>query len=95
MVLLVARQERTAAEHAAAVDRVAERVSRYARSPVTVSPEAADIRVSAVLKVGDVDGFVEAMTKYLPVVAQPQGSGMVLRRKPGQEPDLQEKVLVA
>jgi transmembrane sensor len=60
---------------------IAERVSRYSSRPVIVRPEVADLRLSGVFKIGDVDGFVEAMTAYLPVWAETGEKAIVLRSR--------------
>jgi transmembrane sensor len=60
---------------------IAERFSRYANEPLRVSPDAADLRISGVFKAGDLDGFVAAMTAYLPLVAERDTGSILLRRR--------------
>lgn len=59
---------------------VAQRVGRYHGHPVEVDAGAAALRISGVFRAGDVDTFVEVVTRYLPVraVARDDG-GIVLR----------------
>jgi transmembrane sensor len=61
---------------------VAARVSRYSGRPVTVDASAADLKISGVFNAGDSDGFVEAMTNYLPVrsMARPDGGTVLVHR---------------
>jgi transmembrane sensor len=61
---------------------VVARVARYADYPITVSPDAASLRVSGVFQTSDVDGFLRSITAYLPVQARraPEG-GVVLERR--------------
>jgi transmembrane sensor len=48
----------------------AERISRYASKPVVVDDApSAGLRISGVFKAGDVPGFVDTVTAYLPVKA--------------------------
>ena len=61
---------------------VVERVARYADHPIHVAPDAANLRVSGVFQTSDVDGFVTAITAYLPLRAErrPDGSVELERR---------------
>jgi transmembrane sensor len=61
---------------------VAERVSRYSGTKVSVDANARALRISGVFKTGDVATFVEMVTRYLPVAAVTQrDSGILLRSK--------------
>ena len=62
---------------------VAERVSRYAAAPITVAPDAANLRVSGVFKAGDVDTFVDVVTHYLPVRAVGGDNGRIMLQSNG------------
>jgi transmembrane sensor len=62
---------------------VAERVSRYARQPIHVAPDAAQLRVSGVFKAGDIDTFVDIVTSYLPVRADKADDGEILLQVKG------------
>jgi transmembrane sensor len=53
------------------------RVNRYASRPISVSDDAATLRVSGVFQADDPDGFVEAITSYLPVRARADKTGGV------------------
>lgn len=57
---------------------VAARISRYSPHVVTVDPAVADLKLSGVFNAGDVDGFVEAITQYLPVEAHAGAAGAVV-----------------
>ena len=61
---------------------VVARISRYTSQPLTVSDQrAADLRISGVFNTGDLNGFVETITHYLPVkVEAGDNGGLVLRR---------------
>jgi transmembrane sensor len=61
---------------------VAARVSRYSNRPLTVGDErAGELKISGVFNTGDLDGFVETITHYLPVRVEPGENGaLVLRR---------------
>lgn len=66
----------------ASVGTVAAIVSRYAEHPVEADIEVANLHISGVFKEGDVAGFVDMMTHYLPVRATTAPDGaIVLRRK--------------
>lgn len=61
---------------------VATRVGRYHEGAIVVDPEVAALRISGVFKTGDVDTFVDMVTRYLPVVAMPgEQGGIVLRAR--------------
>ncbi len=53
----------------------AQRVSRYSTRPVTVDPAVANLRISGVFNAGDVDGFAQTMSLYLPVRAEARTEG--------------------
>jgi len=61
---------------------VVARVSRYTNRPLTVADErAANLKISGVFNTGDLNGFVETITQYLPVKVEPGDDGaLVLRR---------------
>lgn len=60
---------------------VAERISRYTGQPVRVDPEVGQMRISGVFKAGDVETFVDTVSRYLPVSAAPlEDGGLTLRR---------------
>lgn len=61
---------------------VAERVSRYAGSPLKVSPEVAGMRLSGVFKAGDIETFVDVVQSYLPVEADRASGEITLQYKP-------------
>jgi transmembrane sensor len=65
---------------------VVARVSRYSKAQVAVGdPRAAKLLVSGVFNTGDIDGFVETITRYLPVEATHTENGTIwLRSKPGR-----------
>ena len=49
---------------------VVEQVNRYAREPLVVTDEStARLRISGVFSTDDIDGFVDTLTRYLPVDA--------------------------
>lgn len=61
---------------------VATRVGRYHEGAIVVDPAVAALRISGVFKTGDVDTFVDMVTRYLPVVATPtEHGGIVLRAR--------------
>lgn len=62
---------------------VATRVGRYHEGEIVVDPEVAALRISGVFKTGDVDTFIEMVTRYLPVVATPGEQGGVILRARG------------
>ena len=56
---------------------VAERIGRYAETPLAVSPDAADLKVSGVFKAGDIVTFVDVVTHYLPVDDRRDSDGAI------------------
>jgi transmembrane sensor len=63
---------------------VAERISRYTTRPVVVSdPSAASLKISGVFNSGDVETFIDTVTRYLPVVAVAGKDGSVELRSRG------------
>lgn len=53
-----------------ALASVASRVNRYASTQIVIDdPRIANMRISGLLNAGDVDGFVDMVTHYLPVQA--------------------------
>jgi transmembrane sensor len=49
---------------------VVEQVNRYARQPLVLTDDrAAQLRISGVFSTSDIDGFVDTLTRYLPVDA--------------------------
>lgn len=51
-----------------------ERVNRYSKLQIEVSPAVADVAVSGVFKAGDADAFVEAISTYFPVHVERTGT---------------------
>jgi transmembrane sensor len=67
----------------APLGEVVEEVSRYTQRPVTTGDaRAAALRISGTFKAGDLDTFVDAVTRYLPLKAEASGEGVVLRSRP-------------
>lgn len=57
---------------------VVERISRYTRAPVTVADDATgDLRISGVFNAGDLHGFVDAVSHYLPVTSSAASDGAI------------------
>jgi transmembrane sensor len=57
---------------------VAERISRYSSKPVVViDPNIAQLRLSGVFNAGDIDTFVDTVTRYLPVEAIGSKEGQI------------------
>jgi transmembrane sensor len=57
---------------------VVARVNRYTSTRVVISdPKVATMRISGVLNAGDLGGFVDIVTQYLPVRAAPNPSGEI------------------
>ena len=55
---------------------VVARVNRYSRTQIVISdPKAGAMRISGVLNAGDVNGFVDIVTHYLPVRAATNDAG--------------------
>lgn len=52
----------------------AERVNRYSKLQIEVSPSAANLEVSGVFTAGDADAFVEAVSTYFPVRVERTGA---------------------
>ena len=62
---------------------VVARVSRYTRTPVSVDGPAGNLQISGVFNTGDLPGFVDALTHYLPVRATTADDGSIrLARSP-------------
>lgn len=59
---------------------IAERVSRYSEKPVSVAPAVAGMRVSGVFVAGDVNTFVDTVSRYLPVDVRKSTRGLVLEK---------------
>lgn len=60
----------------------AERMNRYAeRRRITVDPGVADIRISGVFNIGDVDAFAQAIAATFPVDATVDDTTIVLKRR--------------
>lgn len=55
------------------------RINRYARIPISVDPDAAQLRISGVFHADDTNAFIEAVTNYLPVDAIAANERIVLR----------------
>lgn len=61
---------------------VVARVNRYTRTPIQIGDESAgNSRISGVFNTGDVDGFVDTVTHYLPIEAVTLDDGSILLRK--------------
>ncbi|WP_158332108.1 FecR family protein [Brevundimonas abyssalis] len=58
----------------------AARVSRYSGRRIAVEGPAADLRISGVFKAGDAGGFVDIVSRYLPVSARSESSGEITLR---------------
>ena len=57
---------------------VVERVNRYGGTQVViVDPRVGAMKISGVFNAGDVLGFVEIVTHYLPVTAVSEGPGTI------------------
>lgn len=56
---------------------VVPRIVRYANHPITVSPDAASLRLSGVFQSDDVDGFLQTITDFLPVRTERSADGSV------------------
>src|SRR3546814_14767664 len=56
---------------------VVERINRYATRPVKVDRDIGKLRISGVFRTGDLDTFVDTVTRYLPVVATVRDDGGV------------------
>jgi transmembrane sensor len=55
----------------------AERVNRYSKLQIEVSPSAADISISGVFEAGDANAFVEAVSTYFPVQVERTGTAAI------------------
>ncbi len=55
----------------------AERVNRYSKLQIEVSPSVANLEVSGVFTAGDADAFVEAISTYFPVRSERTGSAEI------------------
>ena len=61
-----------------ALATVVARVNRYTTEPIIiVDPKVASMRISGVFNTGDVSGFVDIVTRYLPVTATETPSGQI------------------
>jgi transmembrane sensor len=60
---------------------VAADLSRAYKHPVTVAPDAADLRFSGVLVLDDEDAVMERLTSFLPVRAAREDGGIRLERR--------------
>nr|WP_232793205.1 FecR domain-containing protein [Caulobacter hibisci] len=58
---------------------VAQRVGRYSPEPIFVEGPSADLRLSGVFNAGDVETFIDAVQRTLPVRATRTPAGIVLR----------------
>jgi transmembrane sensor len=54
---------------------VVARINRYATRPVEVDRDIGKLRISGVFRTGDLDTFVDTVTRYLPVVATVRDDG--------------------
>ncbi|MEI9988583.1 MAG: FecR domain-containing protein [Rhizomicrobium sp.] len=58
---------------------VVARVNRYSATPIMITdPKVAALRISGVFNTGDVSGFVDIVTRYLPVEAVTEDSGAIV-----------------
>lgn len=55
----------------------AERVNRYSKLQIEVSPPVAELQVSGVFTAGDADAFVEAISTYFPVQIEHTGASQI------------------
>jgi transmembrane sensor len=62
------------------------RINRYARIPISVDPEAAQLRISGVFHADDTNAFIEAVTNYLPVDAIAANERIVLQARRNGHP---------
>jgi transmembrane sensor len=61
---------------------VVARINRYAARPVEVDPDIGKLRISGVFRTGDLDTFVDTVTRYMPIVATVRDDGgITLHRK--------------
>jgi transmembrane sensor len=59
-----------------ALSSVVARVNRYTSTQIVISdPKVGAMRISGVLNAGDVNGFVDIVTRYLPVRAATDNAG--------------------
>lgn len=59
---------------------VVQRINRYSRHPLLVmDTAAAQLRLSGVFNTSDIDGFVDTLTRYLPVDAAERDGSIYLR----------------
>lgn len=61
---------------------VAEDLSRYLPTPITVAPDAADLPVTGVLNIADEEAMVERLQTFLHVQATKTSTGIRLERAP-------------
>jgi len=63
---------------------VVERVNRYSATPIVIDdPKVASLRISGVFNTGDINGFVDIVTHYLPVDAVTEESGAIRLKTKG------------
>ena len=62
---------------------VAERVARYGDRPIAVDGQAAALRLSGVFDAGDLNTFLDAVQRALPVAAETDADGVVHLRRRG------------
>jgi transmembrane sensor len=61
---------------------VVERVNRYTQTPIQIGDQSVgNLRISGVFNTGDVDGFVDTVSHYLPIEAVTRDDGSILLRK--------------
>lgn len=61
---------------------VVARVNRYAETPIEIDdPKVASMKISGVFNTGDVGGFVQIITKFLPLSVENVGGEIHLRQK--------------
>jgi transmembrane sensor len=61
---------------------VVETVNRYAREPLVLTDDStARLRISGVFSTSDIDGFVDTLTRYLPVDADRRDGAIRLSQR--------------
>jgi transmembrane sensor len=63
------------------LDEAIEEVNRYLATPVILDPAVANVKVSGVFNVGDLDNFVDALTSYFPIQATREQGHILLKSR--------------
>jgi len=63
------------------LDETVEQVNRYLTTPLEVDPAVANMRVSGVFNVRDLDNLVDSLTSYFPLESKVQNGRVVLERR--------------